>query len=1342
VCRLIGAEGLNYLIAAVLTECKILLHSQDIAEIAMVAEVITALAYPFTWSLPYIPVLPIGMIEFVEAPLSYLLGIPSCNLKSIDARALDDTVVFDLNKEFSFPEYSLDKVKSKSGANKHPPPLPASVAANISNAVYKLLQAEEQMEEEYGGFDSLSQSFPRLETESLAEREFRVTVAIEICGLLRGYQDCVGPVFNRDKFLKTAPALYEERREFKMVQGRPSSRGGITEKTKIISPRSKRFLSSLVSGQNFQQLLESLDSQEANFFHEILELVDETSSDRKALKRSSSDEFDFSQTEKNVALLMKSLQKNEDKIPTFCVAKDRGLETGEAFEDTTLLSQMYGDFDFDNFGVPGQNNSDALDSEKANSSKFPKGLLSPIEIQSTTEISDSSMQAISMEYLSKLETNPWEYNQLFSIPLEKMEASEKINLREAIGERRFRTWKLSRENKSNHDEELPFLSESNAESAKQGSALDLTTLVTSAKNDSLDSSSVSSDSIQSRASSLTPAQQRIAAAKSRDIIRRCLDRANVAQSSESDQINPFVENGRDLMAEAEKALRNASAQLFLVSILAQRSRLDNKRKRTMRQNATVANSASRLDRIAFDCLIRLSCAMLDACMEYKEFEMAYRLLTNSAGFVMVQRLDNFEEECDDEFGDDQSMIVISMTSRIGLHPIFADIGVWEAVMVLHLRDRKAVKKSDDFKAYDSQSDDEAEEELEYEAAVATLYEMVGYGIPGEELSRFAIRASQKNGWFSDDRGKQLLMLARRISIRRDQTRMSATGNTGDIDMVRKGPDADSNCEASEGSPREKPSFKWRDFAWCHPSAPSRATPFQSDVGNAKLNMVSSFDDKYMKRTPVTALASFGSSIVASGGLDGGIFLAHSITVGSSTEDPKVRGIHLDWGSASRARTGSSSDGEYGVGAVSCLAAAYGDTQHDPNTSSTKDTRDKIDQIDIAESMEGSRIIAGTTAGDLRVWSVKDIYSSISMTQNIHGSRSAQTASRFKYSLRGRALSGHRGGVTCIDVPSQVYRPDALVTGGADGLIKLWALRAPTGSRRTNVNSSNEADLGGSAIQHQRGRGGDALSTLSGHAGRILCIKTAWHGDHLISGGADRTIRVWDLATTGGKCIHKLCGHFGWITKVQYWGPNTIVSASTDRSVALWDARVHSSPLFILRNHQSPISDLLVGSRTDPHMVSAAADGTIATWDFRSLSDTTATQQPGIKDSSSSRCKIVRLPSASICHNKITEGRAVGPVHLSRDVTDPINTFLSVGTDAVLRKWDIKTGDMVKEYHTGHCDTITRFESYAQNHGFAQQAIHPNDFGGKNVSDLSDNGYLTSSLDGTIRMRRFDGVCEE
>jgi hypothetical protein len=105
VCRLLGADGLNMMLAAVLTECKILIHSHEVSNLSMVAEVITTLIYPFYWALPYVPVLPGAMLEFIEAPLSYLLGIPTASLKLIDPNALEDVVVVDLDSNFTSPDY-------------------------------------------------------------------------------------------------------------------------------------------------------------------------------------------------------------------------------------------------------------------------------------------------------------------------------------------------------------------------------------------------------------------------------------------------------------------------------------------------------------------------------------------------------------------------------------------------------------------------------------------------------------------------------------------------------------------------------------------------------------------------------------------------------------------------------------------------------------------------------------------------------------------------------------------------------------------------------------------------------------------------------------------------------------------------------------------------------------------------------------------------------------------------------------------------------------------------------------------------------------------------------------
>ena len=1324
VCRLLGAEGLVFLLSAMLTESKILLHSDDTSNVSLVAEVATALLYPFTWSLPYIPILPFAMMEFIEAPMPYLVGIPSCNYSMIDPFVLEDVVVIDLDRDITDGDY-FDEPR-RDLRTKVPTPLPSSTASNISKAVYRLLQADIGFETNSQVPDANGRTFPRIQDETNIEREFRIAVAMEVCGLVRGFQDFLvyasssQPMFNVDKFLQSAPILFEEQR------------GAIAAATprQIISPRSRRFMSIFTNCQHFHQFLESEQQMGKRFFHDILSELDAfgAKKDLLAVKRVLSLD-----AQKTIDLLRNSLKRLDDRITTHSISRPQ--RTNLNFSSVRGISL----------------------------NGFPTSILNPIEIKSGGKDTGSGdvegVKSISLEYLVELEKNPWRYQQLFCIDSSLIEGfsetAQKVKISDAIGERRYRNWKSANERPDGDDGGM-FSDEMSAGTA----AVDLGSLL--AYNS--DETSVTTDTSISEEPVNTDAQRRISDAKDRDILRRCLERANVSNPSgkqnKSDSLN-------DLISGAETALRNPSARIFLLTVLSKLSRaqkeLAHDTTRTRRRSGTTG--PSKLEEKAFDTLVRLGCAMLDACMEDRDYNSAYSLLKLTAGLYCSS-------------GEGESASVTYMTQKMGHHPIYADLGVWEKAKEVHL----AAKKKDGSK---QSSDDEIEgNDDEYEAAVATLYEMLGYGIPAEELARFASRVSENSGWFRSERGQSLLLLARRICMRRDQGESTNASKTSDLEMMspsssKTGP----HTSSSEGTRRDlgiATEDGWLELGWVHPAAQSSrrlgADKMKRVGSNPQLTSSeiqrtgSELTCTFMKRSAITTMAYLGSSVVATGGLDGGVFLARMVksmdgeAKSESGIDPcDVRGVHLDWGSSgSRYAVGSSAtslDGEYGVGAVSCLAATRAANQSYQSImmsqrSLKKDTVDSLDEEDVLNAMEGARVVAGTTCGDLRVWSVKDVLSAVfyanhggdfggmSETRTLPGKGTSSTflskrkgngtdyaagssLTRLKFSLRGRALSGHRGGVSCVDVPSYVYRPDSIISGGSDGLIKLWSLRTSGTGRR------NELDQGSMLAAASKGstesmtskakssRSGDALSILSGHGGRILCIKTAWHGDRLLSGGADRTVRVWDLAGSGGKCLHSLSGHFGWVTSVQYWGPNTIISASTDRSIALWDARVRNSPLFALRHHNAPVSSVLVGTRTDPIMVSAASDGTIAAWDFRHLSDA---------DSGSNKlCKVVRSAAAKLYLHDFTSRRKVcGPVHLSRGPNVDKRSVLCIGRDAVIREWDIRTGDVMSEYATGHCDTISTFSSF-QGESLIDTQLETNASEGM-------AGTITTSWDGTVRMR--------
>jgi WD40 repeat protein len=205
---------------------------------------------------------------------------------------------------------------------------------------------------------------------------------------------------------------------------------------------------------------------------------------------------------------------------------------------------------------------------------------------------------------------------------------------------------------------------------------------------------------------------------------------------------------------------------------------------------------------------------------------------------------------------------------------------------------------------------------------------------------------------------------------------------------------------------------------------------------------------------------------------------------------------------------------------------------------------------------------------------------------------------------------------------------------------------------------------------------------------------------------------------------------GWVTFVQYWGPNTIVSASTDRSVALWDTRVRNSPLFTLRHHYAPVSDVLVGPRTDPVMISAASDGTVVAWDFRLLGNNNDSMPSSSSDDNTTRrCQVVRSAAAKLyLHDFSTNKHVCGPIKIAKGYSRDTKSVLCVGSDSIVREWDVDRGAIVSEFTTGHCDTVSSLVSLQNDKVCGHNNLEVDDDAESSIASI------TASWDGTIRMR--------
>lgn len=127
------------------------------------------------------------------------------------------------------------------------------------------------------------------------------------------------------------------------------------------------------------------------------------------------------------------------------------------------------------------------------------------------------------------------------------------------------------------------------------------------------------------------------------------------------------------------------------------------------------------------------------------------------------------------------------------------------------------------------------------------------------------------------------------------------------------------------------------------------------------------------------------------------------------------------------------------------------------------------------------------------------------------------------------------------------------------------------------------------------KGGEALLTLRGHSKPISSIAISADGERIVSGSWDRTIKVWD-AKRGGEALFTLPGHRSDVNSVAIsTDGKRIVSGSFDQTIKVWDAGRDGPAKFILRGHEKTVNCVAV-SREGKRIVSGSDDLTIKVWD--------------------------------------------------------------------------------------------------------------------------------------------------
>src|SRR5271165_2613313 len=225
--------------------------------------------------------------------------------------------------------------------------------------------------------------------------------------------------------------------------------------------------------------------------------------------------------------------------------------------------------------------------------------------------------------------------------------------------------------------------------------------------------------------------------------------------------------------------------------------------------------------------------------------------------------------------------------------------------------------------------------------------------------------------------------------------------------------------------------------------------------------------------------------------------------------------------------------------------------------------------------------------------------------------------------------------------------------------------------------------------------GETKTTLQGHTSRVSAVVVTPDGRHVVSRSWDNTLRVWDLAT--GETKTTLQGHTSrvWAVAVTPNG-RQVVSGSADQTLRVWDLATGETKT-TLQGHTSRVSAVVV-TPDGRHVVSRSWDNTLRVWDLATGETKTTLQghtsrvwavavtPNGRQVVSGSADQTLRVWDLATGETKTTLQGHTSSVRVLA-VTRDGRHVVSGSWDQTLRVWDLATGQ-TKMTLQGHTSWVT------------------------------------------------------
>jgi pleiotropic regulator 1 len=252
-------------------------------------------------------------------------------------------------------------------------------------------------------------------------------------------------------------------------------------------------------------------------------------------------------------------------------------------------------------------------------------------------------------------------------------------------------------------------------------------------------------------------------------------------------------------------------------------------------------------------------------------------------------------------------------------------------------------------------------------------------------------------------------------------------------------------------------------------------------------------------------------------------------------------------------------------------------------------------------------------------------------------------------------------------------------------------------------------------------------TLTGHISTVRGIAISDRHPYMFTVGEDKMVKCWDLEQN--KVIRHYHGHLSGVYCIALHPTlDVLVTGGRDSAVRVWDMRTKRQ-VFGLSGHKDTINSVCTQA-TDPQIISASVDSTVRLWDLAAgkCMTTLTNHKKGVRalalhpneysfaSASADNIKTWGLPRGDFMRNLSGHKGLVNALAVNED-----DVMVSAGDDGCMRFWD---------YGAAHCFQTTR--TIVQPGSLENEAgIYAMAF------DLSGSRLITCETDKTIKLWRED-----